>query len=66
MIAFIVFIGEDAFEEYESRLLDRVEFFDWDEVRRKDVRMVEKESDWKREVRIFLFDICGKRRITLK
>jgi len=34
------------------RLLDIMELFDGEELRRSDVRMVEKDSDWKREVRI--------------
>ena len=52
MIALMALIGEDEFDAYESRLLDIMELFEGDCVRRKDVRMVEKERDWKREVRI--------------
>jgi len=53
MIALIVLMGDDVFEAYEFRLLDIMESFDGEELRRKDVRMVEKERDWKREGRIF-------------
>lgn len=52
MIALIVLIGDDEFDAYESRLLDIMELLEGDCARRNDVRMVEKESDWKREVRI--------------
>jgi hypothetical protein len=53
MIALIVLMGDDAREAYESRLLDTTELLDGDRLRRKEVRMEEKERDWKREVRIF-------------
>lgn len=52
IMALIVFIGEEVEDAYESRLLDIIELFDGEEVRWKDVRMVEKDRDWKREVRI--------------
>jgi len=45
MIALIVLMGDDVFEAYEFRLLDIMESFDGEELRRKDVRMVEKERD---------------------
>jgi hypothetical protein len=53
MIALIVLIGDEAREAYESRLLDTTELLDGDRLRRKEVRMEEKERDWKREVRMF-------------
>lgn len=54
MMALIVLIGEEEFEAYESRLLDIMEESEGDRDRRaeKDVRMLEKERDWKRVVRI--------------
>ena len=54
MIALIVSSG-DELEAYESRLLDIMELFD-EEERRREVRMLEKLRDWKREVRIFAVD----------
>jgi hypothetical protein len=45
MMALIVLMGEDAFDAYEFRLLDNIELLEGEEVRRKDVRIVEKESD---------------------
>jgi hypothetical protein len=62
MIALMALIGEDEFDAYESRLLDIMELFEGDCVRRKDVRMVEKERDWKREVRIFFLDFRSRYR----
>ena len=55
MIALIVLIG-DKLEAYESRLLDIMELSDVEEERRREVRMLEKLRDWKREVRIFAVD----------
>lgn len=52
MMALIVLMGDDVFEAYELRLLDIIELFDGEDVRRNEVRMVEKDSDWKREVRM--------------
>ena len=52
MMALMVSIGEE-FEAYESRLLDIILLFDGEEERRREVRMLEKLRDWKREVRIF-------------
>lgn len=52
-MALIVSMGEDEFEMYESRLLENTERpVDVDRERRKEVRMLENEMDWKREVRI--------------
>jgi len=51
-MALIVLIGDDVLEAYELRLLDNLELFDGEELRRKEVRMVENERDWKREVLI--------------
>jgi hypothetical protein len=51
MIALIVLMGDEAREAYESRLLD-TELLEGDRLRRREVRMEEKESDWKREVRM--------------
>jgi len=45
MMALIVLMGEDMFEAYELRWLDIMEPLDRDEERRKEVRMLEKESD---------------------
>jgi hypothetical protein len=56
MIALIVSIGDEELEAYESRLLDIMELFDGEEERRREVRMLEKLRDWKREVRIFAVD----------
>jgi hypothetical protein len=52
MIALIVSIGEDVLEAYELRLLDMREVFEGEDERRKEVRMLEKLRDWKREVRM--------------
>jgi hypothetical protein len=52
MMVLIVLTGDDVFEAYELRLLDSFELFDGEDVRRKEVRMVENERDWKREVLI--------------
>jgi len=52
MIALIVVMGEDVLDAYESRLLDIEELFEGEDARRRDERMVEKESDWNREVRM--------------
>jgi len=52
-MALIVSMGEEEFEMYESRLFEKTERpVDVDRERRKEVRMLEKERDWKREVRI--------------
>lgn len=51
----MVLIGEDVFEAYEFLLLERTELPDGEVVRRKEVRMLEKDRDWKREVRILLW-----------
>jgi hypothetical protein len=53
MIALIVIMGDDDLETTESRLLDMTEALDGDRLRWKEVRMVEKERDWKRDVLIF-------------
>lgn len=52
MMALIVSMGDEVFDAYEFRLLANIELFDGEELRRKDVRIVEKDRDWKREVRI--------------
>jgi len=52
MIALIVVMGEDVLDAYESRLLDIEELLDGEDARRRDERMVEKERDWNREVRM--------------
>jgi len=52
MIALIVSIGEEVLEAYELRLLDMREMFEGEDERRKEVRMLEKLRDWKREVRM--------------
>lgn len=46
-------MGDDDLETMESRLLDMTEALDGDRLRWKEVRMVEKERDWKRDVLIF-------------
>jgi len=46
MMALIVLIGDEEFEVYELRLLEVMEPFDEDD-RRNEVRMLEKEKDWK-------------------
>jgi len=52
-MALIVSMGEEEFEMYESRLLEKTERpVDVDRERRKEVRILENERDWKREVRI--------------
>jgi len=56
-MALIVLMGDDELDAYELRLLDIMELFDGEDVRRKEVRIVEKESDWKREVRILLAEV---------
>jgi len=53
MMALIVLMGDEELDAYESRLLDIVERFDVDDERRREERMEEKESDWKRVVLIF-------------
>ena len=53
MIALIVLMGDELFEAYELRLLDDVELFDMEELRRNEVRMVDIDSDWKREGLMF-------------
>ena len=55
-MASMVLIGEEELDEYEFLLLDIID--DGDDVRRKDVRMVEKESSRKRELRIL--NECGE------
>jgi hypothetical protein len=52
MIALIVLTGEDELEAYESRLLDIIEPLEVEEDRRRELRMLEKDRDWKRVVRI--------------
>ena len=52
MIALIVSIGDEVLEAYEFRLLDIMEASDADRELRREVRMLEKERDWKRVVRI--------------
>jgi len=50
-MALMVLIG-DELETYESRLLDIIEPCDAEDERRRELRMLENESDWKRVVRI--------------
>jgi len=59
MIALIVSTGdaEEEFDAYESRLLDMTEPWDADDLRRE-VRRLEKESEWKRVVRILNVFLC--------
>ncbi len=48
----MVLMGDEVLEAYESLLLDIMEPCDADEERRREDRRLEKERDWKREVRI--------------
>jgi len=54
-MALMVLMGDAAeeFEAYEFRLLDIMEVSDGERPRLKEVRMLEKDTEWKREVRIF-------------
>jgi hypothetical protein len=52
MMALMVLIGDEELEAYESRLLDNMEPCDAEDERRRELRMLENESDWKRVVRI--------------
>jgi hypothetical protein len=54
MIALMVLIGDEELEAYESRLLDIMEPWDVEDERRRELRMLEKERDWKRVVRILI------------
>lgn len=63
MIALIVLMGDEAREAYELRLLDTTELLDGDRLRRKEVRMEEKERDWKREVCMFVGVIIAEQDI---
>lgn len=51
-MALMVLIGDEELEAYESRLLDIMEPCDAEDERRRELRMLENESDWKRVVRI--------------
>ena len=51
-MALMVLIGDEELEAYESRLLDDMEPCDVEDERRRELRMLENESDWKRVVRI--------------
>ena len=55
MIALMVLTGDEVLEAYEFRLL--VEQSDADLELRKEVRMLEKERDWKRVVRILADEV---------
>jgi hypothetical protein len=58
MIALMVLTGdEEEFDTYESRLLDMMEPFEVDELRRRDDRKLEKESEWKRVVRMLAVEL---------
>jgi hypothetical protein len=52
MMALMALIGDEVLEAYESRLLDIIEPWDVEDERRRELRMLEKERDWKRVVRI--------------
>jgi hypothetical protein len=52
MMALMVLIGDEELEAYESRLLDMIEPCEVEDERRRELRMLEKERDWKRVVRI--------------
>jgi len=52
MMELIVLTGDEVLEAYEFRLLETTELSDADLELRKEVRMLEKERDWKRVVRI--------------
>ncbi len=52
MMALIVLIGDEELEAYESRLLDMMEPCEIEDERRRELRMLEKERDWNRVVRI--------------
>jgi hypothetical protein len=51
-MALIVLIGDEELEAYESRLLDMMEPCEIEDERRRELRMLEKERDWNRVVRI--------------
>ena len=56
MIALRVFRGEaeEPLDAYESQLLDRTDPVELDLERRKEERMLEKEREWKRVVRMLM------------
>lgn len=51
-MALMVRMGEESREVKESRLLDTMEVLERERLRRKEVRMEEKERDWKRVLRM--------------
>jgi hypothetical protein len=57
MMALMVVTGEEEFEAYEFRLLDIMELSEGERERRREVRMLEKERDWKRAVRILTDEV---------
>jgi len=57
MMALMVLIGDEELEAYESRLLDIMEPCEVEDERRRELRMLENESDWKRVVRILAVEI---------
>lgn len=56
MMALMVVTGEEEFDANESRL-DIIELSDGERERRREVRMLEKERDWKRVVRILTDEV---------
>lgn len=56
-MALMVLTGEEVLEAYEFRLLEIMELSDADLELRKEVRMLEKERDWKRVVRILTDEV---------
>jgi hypothetical protein len=59
MIALMVLTGDEALEAYEFRLLDIMEPSDADRELRREVRMLEKERDRKRVVRILTDEVAS-------
>jgi hypothetical protein len=57
MMALMAVTGEEEFEAYELRLLDIMELSEGERERRREVRMLEKEIDWKRVVRILTDEV---------
>lgn len=51
----MVSIGDEVFDAYESLLLDIIELLEVEDERRREERMLEKESEWKRVERILNF-----------
>jgi len=57
MMELIVLTGDEVLEAYEFRWLETMELSDADLELRKEVRMLEKERDWKRVVRILTDEV---------